>query len=57
MLRSVTTVICILEHNVCEDLVKQTRSQTPENKSELFNHRCRLCSLVNFVLEVENNVT
>jgi len=57
MQRSVTTVICTLEHNVCEDLVRQTRSQTPENRSELFNHRWRSCSLVNIVLKVENNVT
>jgi hypothetical protein len=36
--RSVTSVICTLEHNVCEDLVKQTRNQTPENNNKFFTN-------------------
>jgi hypothetical protein len=35
----VTSVICTLEHDACEDLAMQTRNQTPKNNNKIF-HNC-----------------
>jgi hypothetical protein len=45
MPRSVTSVICTLEHDACEDLAMQTRNQTPENNNKTF-HKCRKALLL-----------